>query len=260
MPDTTLPPDEAAAPEPDAVDQAAPEALPDVASDAAPEAAAEAVAAPATSVPDLSPAACGARLGELFPALFGKHRPLPLKLRIQADIQQRAPGIFSKKSLSGFLHRHTTSTAYLIALGQSQQRFDLDGAPAGELAEEHRAAAQTELARRREVHEARRAAEQAALQRERAAENDARRERATLLRAFETTTLTRANFCALKGIAEAELDAVLATARQEREQRPPMADREQRPERQRPHDAHRPRGDERGRRPRRPAPAASGPR
>ncbi|MCW5609713.1 MAG: hypothetical protein KIS83_03335 [Rubrivivax sp.] len=47
----------------------------------------------------------------------------------------------------------------------------------------------------------------------------AQRERALLLRAFETTTLTKANFCALKGIAVAELDAALALARDERVQR-----------------------------------------
>ena len=211
----------------------------------APAQAAPPAAAPAP--PELSPAACGARLAELFPALFGKGRPLPLKLRIQADIQQRAPGIFTKKTLSAFLHRHTTSTAYLIALTQAPQRFDLDGVAAGELAAEHRQAAADELARRRALHEERRAAEQAALQRERAAVDDARRERAALLRAFEGSTLTRANFCALKGIAEADLEARLTLAREEREQRPPHM--EPRVEPRRP---QHPRQDDRGGRPRRP--------
>jgi len=214
----------------------------------APAQAAPPAAAPAP--PELSPAACGARLAELFPALFGKGRPLPLKLRIQADIQQRAPGIFTKKTLSAFLHRHTTSTAYLIALTQAPQRFDLDGVAAGELAAEHRQAAADELARRRALHEERRAAEQAVLQRERAAVDDARRERAALLRAFEGSTLTRANFCALKGIAEAELEARLAQAREEREQRPPPP--EPRVDQRRPQQP--PRQDDRGRRPRRPGP------
>jgi sRNA-binding protein len=202
------------------------DALPAQAQATAEEPAAEPAAAPA--VPDLSPAACAARLAELFPALFGRGASKPLKLRIQADIQQRAPGLFTKKSLSIFLHRHTTSTPYLVALSQSPTRFDLDGAAAGELAAEHREAAATELARRRGLHEARRAAENAARREEEAkarqanaAEADARRERAALLRAFETTTLTPANFCALKRIGEAELQAVLAQARLEREQRPP---------------------------------------
>ena len=119
---------------------------------------------------DLSPAACAARLAELFPALFGAGRALPIKLRIQSDIQQRAPGLFTRKSLSPFLHRYTTGTAYLKALVNSPHRFDLDGAPAGEIDDVHRQAAATELERRRGLFEAKRAAE-------RAAANEARRPR-----------------------------------------------------------------------------------
>lgn len=180
--------------------------------------------------PELSPAACAARLAELFPALFGAGRALPVKLRIHADIQQRAPGVFTRKSLSPVLHRHTSSTAYLKALVNSPCRYDLDGAPAGEIDDEHRQAAAAELERRRAIVEARRAAERAAAaearRREQAerrqregAEEAARRDRAALLRAYETSTLTRANFCALKGIPEAELDARLHQAWLEREQR-----------------------------------------
>ena len=50
-------------------------------------------------------------------------------------------------------------------------------------------------------------------------EDPAHRERALLLRAFESSTLSRANFCALKRIGEAELEAALTQARQERSQR-----------------------------------------
>ncbi|MEO8060875.1 MAG: ProQ/FinO family protein [Burkholderiales bacterium] len=174
----------------------------------------------APAIAELSPAACAARLAELFPALFATSAPQPLKLRIQADIQQRAPGIFTKKSLSIFLHRHTTATAYLRAVANAPQRIDLDGQPAGEIAEEHRQAAVAELERRRALHDARRDAERNAqraandeARRARAAEEEQRREASGLLRAFETTTLTRANFCALKGLTEAQLDTMLAQAR-----------------------------------------------
>lgn len=44
----------------------------------------------------------------------------------------------------------------------------------------------------------------------------AQRERLLLLRSFESSPLSKANFCALKRISEAELDAVLAQAREER--------------------------------------------
>jgi sRNA-binding protein len=193
----------------------------------------------AAAIADLSPAACAALLAERFPALFSAGRALPLKLRIQADIQQRAPGLFNKKSLSIFLHRYTTSNAYLKALAQAPHRFDLDGAPAGDVNDEHRTAAQGELDRRKAIVEDRRHAErevhreaaiaarraQAAQQAARhaaqdAAEADGRRERAAVLRAFEATTLTAANFCALKGLVEADLPALLDRARQERLQRP----------------------------------------
>jgi len=155
---------------------------------------------------ELTPAACGTLLKELFPAAFGDTIK-PLKLGVRADIQQRAPGRFSRDVLSAFLRRHTTSTAYLVALSRSAQRFDLDGQPSGELSEEHRQAAVDELARRRAGREARRAEEE-----------QQRRSRAGLLRDFESTTLTVANFCALKGIAPEQLEGILALARSEAEQ------------------------------------------
>ena len=189
-----------------------------------PDAHAASVPAPmadaAPAVADLSPAACAACLADLFPAVFSAGSPQPLKLRIQADIQQRAPGIFTKKALSVFLHRHTTNTAYLRAIVNAPQRIDLDGAPAGEVADEHRLAAVAELDRRRAMHDERRAAERDAQRqavdasrRAREADDVQRHERAALLRAYETTTLTPANFCALKGLDQAQLDALLAQAR-----------------------------------------------
>ena len=44
----------------------------------------------------------------------------------------------------------------------------------------------------------------------------AQRERAMLLRSFESSPLSKANFCALKGITELSLDAALAQAQAER--------------------------------------------
>jgi ProP effector len=168
---------------------------------------------------DRTPVDCAGELGQRFPALFGGGFK-PLKLRIQADIQERAPGVFGKQALSAFLRRHTGSTGYLVAMTKSPHRLDLDGRPSGEVSAEHRQAAMTELARRRALHQAH--IEQA---------QEGRRMRAGLLRDFEHTTLTPANFCALKGIAPQLLDALLATAQQEaREQAPPAT---------RPADGHR---------------------
>jgi sRNA-binding protein len=151
----------------------------------------------------MSPAQCGERLKALFPALFAGAAK-PLKLRIQVDIQERAPGVFSKQVLSSFFRRHTGSTSYLIAVSKAPHRVDLDGQAAGEITSEHKQAALDELARRRANNEARREQEE-----------QGRLKRASLLRNFQKTTLTRANFCALNGLAEEALDAVLAQAEQE---------------------------------------------
>ncbi len=187
------------------------------------------VAAPATPTPaTLTPAECAQQLKQRFPALFGG-AVKPLKLRIQVDIQERAPGVFSKQTLSAFFRRHTGSTSYLIAVSKAPQRIDLDGQPAGEVSAEHRQIALDELARRRANQDSRRELEE-----------QQRRNRAGLLRDFETTTLTRANFCALKGVAVDELDGLLEIARGEAveraQQRPAAFDRghEQRREPRRP--------------------------
>ncbi len=201
-------PDAATQPEPVAPNAEA--AAADGAADGAVEGAVDAVAPAATPRAEVSTAATGARLAELFPALFGG-APKPLKLRIQVDIQERAPGEFSKQALSAFFRRLTGATSYLVAVSRGKQRFDLDGQPAGELSEEHRQLAADELTRRRANQQARRAQEDA----QREQEEAGRRQRFSLLRDFETTKLTTANFCALKGIAPEQLDGLLAQARKE---------------------------------------------
>jgi sRNA-binding protein len=163
--------------------------------------------APASAVAEPGADACAEQLRQQFPALFAGAAK-PLKLRIQADIQERAPGAFTKAALSAFLRRHTGRTGYLIALTRAAHRFDLDGAPAGEISAEHRQAALDELARRRALQ----ATREAALQ-------EQRRARAALLRAFETSSLSAANFCALKGVTVDELPALLELARREAAER-----------------------------------------
>src|SRR4051794_41044993 len=81
--------------------------------------------APTAALREMSVADCAQRLHEPSPAFFGGAAK-PLKLRIQADIQERAPGVFSKQVLSAFFRRHTGSTPYLVAMTKSPHRFDLD--------------------------------------------------------------------------------------------------------------------------------------
>jgi sRNA-binding protein len=227
----------------------------------------------------LSVRAVGQLLATHFPALFaGPARPL--KLRIQADIQQRVPGVFTREQLSAFLRRHTGQTAYLSAMARGGQRIDLDGAPAGEIAAEHREAAATEVQRRRANQQARFEQEREALRQQREAvrqerealrreqdalhreQEQAMRRRASLLHDYENTRLSAANFCALKGIDPAQLDTLLAQARQEASQRAAAARAERGPGDGRPR-PDRPDRPERGdRRPERdgPRPDRSGPR
>ena len=195
--------------------------------------AAGAAVAPAATprVPDLSPAACADLLKQHFPALF-TGPPKPLKLRIQQDIQQRTPGVFSKGSLGAFFRRYTGSTGYLIALGKASQRFDLDGQPAGDLSDEHRGLAREELVRRRQLgrerdqlvqaqQQAVHAQQQAQQQAAQAELLQARQARLSLLRDFERTTLTLANFCALKGLTAETLTPQLDQAKREAAEAPP---------------------------------------
>lgn len=168
---------------------------------------AEPAATAPAAAPRMSLDDCAAQLRQHFPALFGGPAR-PIKLHIQADIQARAPGVFTKQVLSAFLRRHTGSRSYLLGLTRAAHRFDLDGQPAGEVTDAHRQAAQEELKRREQLFLARRLEE-----------DEQRRERARLLREWQGTTLTRANFCALKGVPEASLDALLERARQEAQER-----------------------------------------
>lgn len=156
----------------------------------------------------MSVADCAQALKSHFPALFGG--PVkPLKLRIQVDIQANVPGVFSKQVLSAFFRRHTGSTSYLMAVSKASHRRDLDGLESGEITPEHKKAAADELARRRQNQVSRLEVE-----------TQQRQNRATLLHDFQATTLTKANFCALKDVAVDDLDGLLDLARSEAAARP----------------------------------------
>jgi ProP effector len=162
MPDIPKITETAPGPTPNATLGTPPEAAP-----AAPAAAVAPASRPEPSVADTA-----RLLAKHFPALFGVGVIKPIKLRIQADIHQRAPGVFTKKALSIFLQRHTTGTAYLRALvAEGATRIDLDGQPVGEIAAEHRDAAGVELERRRAIVEAKKHAGREAT---RASRHDAR--------------------------------------------------------------------------------------
>ncbi|MCA0176692.1 MAG: ProQ/FINO family protein [Proteobacteria bacterium] len=191
-PETAPIPDAPQPPEPAVVDLAATPPLPEAApeSDTAPEPKAD----------------CGPALIARFPALFGGPHPKPVKLHIQTDIQAAAPDVFSKAQLTAFFRRHTRTTAYLIALTREPHRYDLEGQPAGEIAAEHREAAEAELAVRRARRDEKRAAEQAAY-----------RQRIDWLRASDKQSVDE--LAAAHNLSPAQMQAALAQARTEAEQR-----------------------------------------
>lgn len=111
----------------------------------APEAS-EAVETAETTAPRkrIEPRALLQRLQKEFSA-FRDCKPLALK--IDASIAARMPDI-DRKSLRAAMRMHTASTRYLKAVERAQQRFDLDGQPAGEVTDEQRTHASTTLRER----------------------------------------------------------------------------------------------------------------
>ena len=156
---------------------------------------------------------------------------LPIKLRIQADIQQRTPGLFNKKSLSIFLHRHTTSTGYIKALVNSPHRFDLDGQPAGDIAQEHRDAGVVELDRRLAIVQARRQAE-------RDAQREKHRQALPVVMAVAVPVLDAADAAGSEAVDGATAAAPGQADRPPRPPRPPRSPRS--PQQDRPPRADRP--------------------
>jgi len=90
---------------------------------------------------------------------------LPLAIGIHKVIKQRLPDI-DVGQLKTALKMHTGSTRYLKALAHAATRFDLDGAPAGEITPEQRKQARDTLRERYEKIAERKKAEQEAQQRQ----------------------------------------------------------------------------------------------
>jgi ProP effector len=71
----------------------------------------------------------------------------PLALGIHKTIKERFPDI-DVAQLRTAMRIHTASTRYLKALAQATTRFDLDGAPAGDVTDEQRTQASDTLRER----------------------------------------------------------------------------------------------------------------
>ncbi len=88
------------------------------------------------------------KLFELYPQLFGAQF-LPLKLGVFQELLTAHPGVLDKDTLKVALSVHTRSTRYLQSVAAGMQRHGLDGLPVEPLAPEHIYFAMLELHRRR---------------------------------------------------------------------------------------------------------------
>lgn len=71
------------------------------------------------------------------PAVFSPENPLPLKIGVHLDIEERHVGRFGRHKIMKFFHWWTRRQAYLEALRTALFRYDLEGNE-HELLDEHR--------------------------------------------------------------------------------------------------------------------------
>lgn len=151
---------------------AAPAAIAAPAAPAAPEAATAAAAAPATSARALLK-----QLQTQFPAF---RDCLPLSIGIDKQLIVQIPGI-DKKLMRAALGIHTGSQRYLRVMEKATQRFDLDGTAGAEVTDVHRKHAKEVLKERLKKEVDRKKAERDAAAAEEAA--SMRQEKLNLLTA-----------------------------------------------------------------------------
>ncbi len=90
------------------------------------------------------------RLFQLYPQMFGA-RFLPMKLGVYQELVAQHPDDFKKEDLKLALGLHARSTRYLEAVATSQKRYDLQGQPVEDLSPEHVHHAIWEVYRRRQA-------------------------------------------------------------------------------------------------------------
>lgn len=188
------------------------------------------------------------RLFELYPQLFGAHF-LPLKLGVFHDLLQRHPDDFKKDELKLAMGQHARSTRYLESVAAGHPRHDLDGKVVEPVAPEHVHHAILEIFRRRQgrtrqdlrpglVQRLMQAVEDSGLSRDAYAErvrvqdeatnallDDALAElrvqaakREALVRAFNASGKTTAEFADMYGMKLAEVDGVLERVKSDQDQ------------------------------------------
>ena len=185
------------------------------------------------------------RLFVLYPNLFGAQF-LPLKLGVFQELLALHPDAFQRDELKLAMGQHARSTRYLESVAAGHPRHDLNGKPVEPVAPEHLHHAILEIFRRRQARSREdlrpqlrlrlmQAVEASGLSREDYAERvrvqdeasnallgDALAElglqaarREALVRAFQASGRTAAEFAEMYGMDPAEVNAVLARTRAE---------------------------------------------
>jgi len=90
------------------------------------------------------------KLFELYPKMFGA-RFLPLKLGVYQELLALHPDEFKKEDLKIALGQHARSTRYLDAVAAGEKRHDLHGVPVEDVAPEHVHHAILEVFKRRQA-------------------------------------------------------------------------------------------------------------
>ncbi len=162
-----------------------------------PESSAKAAAVPVSVQPVLE------KLFELYPHLFGAEF-LPLKLGIFQELLAAHPDQFERDSLKLALGQHTRSTRYLQSVAAGNSRHDLQGVAGDALAPEHVYFAVVELFRRRQ---------------RRSREDLRPKLRNQLMAAFEASGLTHQLYLARVQTKDEAINALLAEALAEHEQK-----------------------------------------
>ena len=83
---------------------------------------------------------------EALPRILCGRVPVPLRVGIHSDLAIRHPNA-DVDALRQWLRRWTNTDAYLVAVAAGGSRYDLDGAPSGEIAEKEAAHARDRLDR-----------------------------------------------------------------------------------------------------------------
>lgn len=140
-------------------------------------------------------------LMERYPAVFGD-KPKPLKIGVLQDLMEQHKGEISAKTVRKLLRVHTSRREYLKAVAAGGPRYALDGTTAGEVTERERTLAKEMLS--------------GGSRSEMSTDEIYRAHRALVLKTFEKSGLSVAEFALTHGDDANKLAKDLELARQER--------------------------------------------